>query len=888
MNERIEIKLTEAGKSNLLTTDDWAVLDLDSPTETKVPLSKDVEQLSVENQINLEGATPFTIPRNAHNDACLLPFANPLSLDNRTTGIECQYWKGIVQQPFNFIYYRSKNAKTWELEFRVASDHWAIQASTKRLCTIDIPTPNGPLQTIGFELTSEWETPAYEEEVEILGIPVPGPADRWTLIDYGGWVDLAEPQQLTEPPQKQVFIEDLRPVFSEVFLLKRGFCEIGWNLTGKILETDEVLRMWAYVVDPLYYLKSKGGNHKLTGSRLSAGEQISTDYNPVVLDGIDYDPGTNAVLRPLSSTRWGAGLKNTLPYKARYKFCFSGYVKNDGGTDGSVTFQSQLFTTVDTGEFIGDEFSEQIAAGQTSYLSFCLNVDLEKDQIALLSFLGDPSGNIVLLEGFRFSAEPNQKSLVRGDQVKLNELIDCQYFLLDLFKGFIHKINGLVETDFVTKTITIFPNSTADVRDEIVQGFIKQYEGIDISDLIICESIKLTPLRSTQNKYTEYKFADSTDAYIDSLKLPNPAHSREIFNGEELKDAVTPIQNPFFEPTLERRSDVLKRKFVQTDNAPYFLELPYLPVLTDNVSGERSFSIGPRTLYALGKGTQSNPTDNRPATIYFEETPIANFLYLSQKNTWFFRLEDTTPGPVARMVYGVTEKDLFSTFYLGSSLTSKWGTQIDALVRMTDAHYSDWNFRKPFGFLFEGWSVTAQGIKITDHQPPLPTPMTFIVAPSESECCDLPCSCQFSECLYWQDFGQYITQETVDSLQITSFKLNNKQLLDAPVGFGILNVVGVYGQSYVTNLVDALNSIGVPYFTFNYSGKTSTKPDGRFFSIKRPICYNFEILIEDSDGVVYRYTDLEQWQSVFGTEQPMGYMAESYDEPIDCVITTEY
>lgn len=313
--ERIEVKLTEAGKAILGTSEDWVALTLNATEikeESLIRLSKDIESLNVENQILLEGAVPFTVPRCRVNDAAFLPFSNPLTLNNRTVSLECRVQKGVVQLSYNLIYYRAQNAQGWELEFRTSNDHWALLSSNKRLCTIALPTPTGLTKTIGIGVVDDWDAPAYQETKVVSGITVPGAVDRWVPLDFGGWVDLAEPQQLTDPPQKQVFIEDLRPVFSETALLKKGFCEIGWNLEGKIFETEEARRMWAYLIDPLYYLKSKGGNHKLVGSRNPVADQISGgDYNVVVLGSIDYDPGTNKALRPLSATRWGAGLKNT-------------------------------------------------------------------------------------------------------------------------------------------------------------------------------------------------------------------------------------------------------------------------------------------------------------------------------------------------------------------------------------------------------------------------------------------------------------------------------------------------------------------------------------------------------------------------------------------------
>jgi hypothetical protein len=255
-------------------------------------------------------------------------------------------------------------------------------------------------------------------------------------------------------------------------------------------------------------------------------------------------------------------------------------------------------------------------------------------------------------------------------------------------------------------------------------------------------------------------------------------------------------------------------------------------------------------------------------------------------------LELTTPqDPPGELVYGIRQSDLFVAFYLGTSLIQRRGFLVDLLVYMNQAQYGEWDFRTRFLFEQNGLPIIAYGQSIRDFAASLdiPTPMQLLVPPSRTACCDLPCSCQFIECNYYQDFGQFIDQTTLDGLGITSFTVDGIEQLDAPVDFGIINVINVFGMPYVTNLVDALNSIGVPYFSFNYSSKVfATKDDGRYFKIKHPVCQKFEIEISYGEAVVYRYTDAIQEQSWFGAFDDFGYSGETIGVPEDCVTTIEY
>lgn len=129
----------------------------------------------------------------------------------------------------------------------------------------------------------------------------------------------------------------------------------------------------------------------------------------------------------------------------------------------------------------------------------------------------------------------------------------------------------------------------------------------------------------------------------------------------------------------------------------------------------------------------------------------------------------------------------------------------------------------------------------------------------------------------------------MDGLFITSFKIDDQQILTAPVGLGQLNIVDFVGRPYVTNLVDALNSIGAPYFYFEYSTRKHSTKGLRFFKIKYPACQGFEIIISSGGDDVYKYThesQLEQW--FHGSYGPLGYGGETYTEPDNCTQTIEY
>ena len=873
----IKISVRMSAEGEAITGSAWSALDLNPDFSLRI--SKDVNALSDVDQLITDGVLPFSVPFSTTNDAAFISFSSPVITDNFDTGIEARIVVGSYEMPFDRIWIRGKNdtTKEWDIEVRRSPNHWIELASEKKLCTVDC----GQVTLSASEVADSWTAQAYVD----LGL-----AHRWIPVDYGGWVDLSNPAQFTDPAVKRVWLEDLRPWISEPYLLKQAFCEIGWSLEGQALSSDWARCQFAYLLDREYYTRSRGGDYKLIGAN------FTTDFipNPLVPSSIpyttvEYDPGGNAL--PAGALYFG-GITNNLPFRGRWKFCFIGTIENTGGAENTIGFSIIEFDPTSgfpSGQVLAEEPSVYvIPSGETRFANFCYEVELDPGQSAAV-YIG-ASHAIVLQKGYRITIEPANKSLVRGDVVDLNTLIDCKYKLLDLFKAFVHKINGRVETDWLSRTVTIHPYRTTVVNGDTLPGFIRDGEDtIDISSRIICDSAQMSRIKATATRYTRLAWADSSDSYIDSLKLPEPAYSRKVLNSIELEDKVIDLKNPMFEPTLQGRTPALRlaKNIGDQKTKP----MVYFPRLWDNTDGERSFALGARSLFFYGNVRQYDTESGLDCSFFFEGSAVQTFGYAAHTPILPFSAgyEPTIPG---QLVYGVAESDMYVLFYLGFFQRQKRGTYIDALVYMSSAQYSEWDFRTPFFFRYNGRPVIALAESIRDFAPALesPTPIRFLVEPSDTQCCDLPCSCRFKECNYYQDFGQFITQETLDALNVSSFKVNGIEQLDAPVDFGILKVVEVSGKHFIANLVDTLNSIGVDYFTFTPSTKDyPDKPDARFFKIKYPSCWSFEIIISDTDSEVYRYRDFDMAQKWFsGTWDAMGYAANPVSEPQDCTITVEY
>jgi hypothetical protein len=873
---------------------------LDLPSDFSVRLSKDVERLTVLGKIETEGALGFSAPFTDVNDALFIDYASPNTLDNRVSSYNVTAFVSGPAINFTRLIVKGRNYQnsTWELELRRPSDHWVELAGQKKINELDYG-----INILDYtNIEAIWDIPAYAGAYD----PTENNCVYWPVVDYGGWVDQTEKAQGSETRVKYIGPEDLRPHISLPYILKVGFCAIGWTIDGVIFDSEWLRRLWVYALKPTYYdADSRGGRIR---GRSFTEREFSNQSQFRVLRFFETIKGT---MTELLYNNYGlvtartCGIQNQSILSLKYKFILKAEFFNDRLLPFTAIFEileiDESDNNVYTGEIIStpdQSVTVEFAAGETKSVSIEIETVLKGGQKGAIGINVLPSSGFKVLSGLYFEVVPtNNCMMTTGGFFNVVDCVSDETSVLDWAKAVVHLCNGRIETDNDTKTVTIHPEKRADVFGDVVPGFLLEEEApVDISDKIIVNSIQVKPIRPDLKRYTRLQFANSTDAYIDSLNLTEPAHSRKLANGDDLPNEVSEVPNPIIEPTYEAVIDGL----IASD-AGGREPLPYLPRMWDNTNGERSFNIAPRILFAFGLVRQLNPdpktNTNFPYTGFYWANPdnilldapsINYFGYATQLRT----LElDPTPTVDGNIVFSGASSDLFTTFYLGITQQGKYGSTVDLLMMMRMADYSAYDFRNLFKFDINGRSIRAKMSGIRDFAPCLeiPTPATFIIEPAETECCELPCGCQFTRCEYYQDFGIYLRAATLADMRLASFVVDGIELVPTPLTFGELEIIDVGGDPYVTNLVDLLNSVGAPYFTFAIS--TTIHPDRgrRYFTIKRPACTPFRILITHTGLDAYLYTHEEQKQKWFsGSWSALGYGATTHTIPEDCVTTTEY
>lgn len=865
---------------------------LDVPDSFQLRLSKSVEALSVLNKITTESVMGFSVPYSPVNDLLFAQYANPAILDVKRQYFDCQVFIDSSSIPFTRLFVRGKNEKTkeWDLELARDKNHWVELSNNVKVSDIDF----GSFQIIKSNIIADWNNPAYTGDYTN---PESGNPVSWPLVDYGGWVDQTEPPQGSVFPAKAVGVEDFRPWFSLVYVLRAGFCKFGWSINSVLFEADAVKRLWIYALSQDYYravdsdISGRSIGAIYTRARYNNNDRFLLDYINVQADYAVIDSSH-------FPTKRYPGIKNASGISIKYRFFYKGEFHNDRSLPFTANFYVMEMepsgdgTFEFTGELLGDVITVEFEANEKKSVTFEQVVVLKPGQMAAINIPERPTTTpgFYIEKGGYFRADHFNKSFVKNNIVRPQLCASPEYSILDALKGFVGLINGRIETDFDTRTVTIYPNERADVWGDIAPGFtLTEDSVIDIDGVVVADSQITQPVRTDLKQYTRFMFKSSTDAYVASQNLQEPPHSRTVLNGLLYPVGVEEIPNHLFEPTMEGQPSAI------ASGSGSRQPRPFLPRLWDNTSGERSFAIGTRILYAHGLVRQVNPNPinevNALTSFFFDTLPNGEntglretFGYFTQSATW-----DVTPDPgtYVDLVFGTKAKDLFTSFYLGYSNDNTRGQMVDLIMKMKIADYQQYNFRRLFRFNFRGIPIIAPMVSIRDFADGL-APVQFFVKPASLECCELPCGCQFSECEYWQDFGVYMRSATLEDMAVESFEIDGIEYLDSPVYFNDINIVDISGRPYVTNLVDTLSKIGAPYFSFSYSNRIGTK-GLRYFKIKHLLCSEFRIVISYNGSEMYEYTHNSQKQKWFtGSWADMGYGDDVTGVPENCKTTTEY
>ena len=499
--------------------------------------------------------------------------------------------------------------------------------------------------------------------------------------------------------------------------------------------------------------------------------------------------------------------------------------------------------------------------------------------------------------GSWFSGQVRGKHFYAGDLVDVSQTCS-PITLLDFLKGILHLVNGKLEYDPVERIVWLHPPDDVDVPTTLglvrVPGFYKPHTYQDLSPVMLPESLKIGGESAALNRYVRLSFQNTSDPSVPEEDRET-LHSIRLDYGTGLgNDEEQALQNPLFEPTID--------VFLPVTITPEQDGLR-VPSLRDTEEEKLSEEIGPRVAWSQGFVAQTkkslpfyhtNDASFDVQAFHFEQyDPDADFnatmtVYLSQNPQ--ARLWPIGSHGIGTMAYGQRGHDLYQMFWQ-RELAERWPAfSAEVLLSWNRAQALTSSFRMQALLLNKGLPMLFRPYSVNDIE--LSKDLPVLVKMSRGGCLPtyVPCGCATKSCLWFQGFkdgGPWDPEEVM----LVSFEVDGQQYVEDPLPLGPANVITLSGLSYVTNMVDVLNLVGVPYFTFTYEVGGGALPAGDrplFFRMKHPTCQKFTILFYHGlvDSVnLWLYTEEGLWQwdieTLYWTQDP-AVLTPNYPVPTNC------
>jgi hypothetical protein len=596
----IQVKEVPAGVPTWMMPEGKLYLDLNS--ESGIALGKSLGELTDVNQIADEAAVGLVVPMTKKNRLILDSSINP-NAKVEETKIPIAIFQGGSVIPFDqlVVVSSSDEDKSIQCELYRGEDHWISKASSLFVKDIndlnDVYWPDSP-----FDIQQHWidAVPYVDDDLGYVLAPV----------DYSGGVD--DEGNTGWMKKGRMIPEDLRPWVSDVYLLEKGFCSIGWGFYSAFhAETDYANHLYSYLLGESY-----GEDPQLLASyqifcQLTPDVQYFEGLSGVVFDAITED-GFGALTVGQEDNLNDPNSQVT-KFRGIGVFDFNAEVIIDTPAIGAVSWAQLQFVKKDEltgerkvheGEKIYFEFSGTPGGGigipgDIKVSASWENVNVAYDDSIYVQLETHITFNFVagseiiqdlFMKGGSFTNTPRRALPVRGYQTNLSNVVDPKLNFLDFFKACIFDFDGKIVTDYTNRRVVVYPPESVKIyNNEAITGFY-QTTNIPLED-VVCDSLTVTNAETSAARYALIKFKDSNDPSVEAEPTPNnvPLFARLIDRGEGFKEETQEYTNPLIEPTT---TGAVKMPFDEVETSSIIL-----PRLWDNDEGRTSFDVGFRKLY---------------------------------------------------------------------------------------------------------------------------------------------------------------------------------------------------------------------------------------------------------------------------------------------------
>lgn len=464
---------------------------------------------------------------------------------------------------------------------------------------------------------------------------------------------------------------DLRPLYSVLWMARRGFQQLGWTLQSDILESSIFRKAWMYLSDDTY-----GGNYDENldkykflvenTSQQAASTQYASIYgrkrilmtekfdNNNMWEADQYVLFAPAYLTQDLHFEFEFDVRNVIRTKT-IKISIV-YIDLEEIQAAPVFSTTQAHVLVDTTIDLSQD-EEKVYRGDVVGV-----FDVNANPLGLMSYIwvviDMPDETII--NSIKFYNTPRRLRYYEGQYIKMDQPISREPSFGDMMRGIQHLISGVYDIDWVNQIIRLETPYGAKFDGVEVDGLFDELTPQDLTEIVIGKTHKsVAPILDISRTY-KYGFKNSTDAYIRSLKKfegEDQPFDRTIDLGEKYTEGVTTNRNPFFEPTLLNEQHLISGTFPV-----------HLAQLVDNIPtqgsnyAQFSYDIGFRILMAMPAGQQmykrDDGTDVGDVVIkWYDENLIEYPFFYNSIVGENFRMitAPTTPS----LVYGVEPYDLW-------------------------------------------------------------------------------------------------------------------------------------------------------------------------------------------------------------------------------------
>ena len=671
-----------------LLTDGEFYFDL--PEDYGIRKSKSRSELDTENKVSQEVALSFTLPRSPGNDYFFADY---------TAAIDVWVWDNGEILEFDEI--RLAETKDEGYEVEIYGSNWAEKLQSLRVRDVDL----GEFEYTDAEIAAAWS------DETIMATP--------TLASYGGWNQ-----------EGSATLKDLRMWFNLTKVMRACFCAIGWQFESSVWDVAPMNRIFGMISgehwysydgkqDPLRVTVGNNGSMSLDGT-MSNLIFPDTIYDPFGLyDNILAFPG--GYLYPS-----GTASQNEIDLNLRMSLVVE-LAETPANLPGATWSLILIWSSaVTSGDII---LLEQIQGIPGEAQTIIVEIDFRIENVSegdTFSVYAGYTDNITpggidypwsISPGGRLSFEPDPPRYIENDTINLGDLIDPNLNALDLFKGMQHMISGIIKPDFNTKTISLYPPYQTSIDATVMEGFFLN-SALDLTTKVQGGSLVKREITEQHERYLRLQFKESSDSFIESRKYPTQYWSKLVDTGGAKEETKT-LENPIFEPTIERDTTVEEIGFLPDGSSVD--ATPALMALWDNEDGKLSKKLGYRVAYNHGLVEQLNSSGD-PYQLVYEGVAISEFGYLSQ---WPTRA--VSVAGFYRPVYGSSNGDFYTAFWRLKIVKDFYKkADFELLIWLTEQDYKELDFRKPVLVDYYGYRL-FKALAVKDHRGSfVSTPVTLV------------------------------------------------------------------------------------------------------------------------------------------------------------------